>query len=161
MAENNTPTAPTFQFNQVYLKDASFESPCSPEVFGPKNPNRNPAIDVQLRIQHQRVTDTDDVYEVVLASTCTAKTDEDTLFIAEVQQAGIFTLNGYEPAQLEKMLEAACPNVLFPFMRETISQLVARGGFPQLLLTPVNFEIMYQNKNSSPQPDAEGAPNSA
>ena len=55
MAENNTPTAPTFQFNQVYLKDASFESPCSPEVFGPKNSNRNPAIDVQLRIQHQRV----------------------------------------------------------------------------------------------------------
>ena len=82
MAENKTPTAPTFQFNQVYLKDASFESPCSPEVFGPKNPNRNPAIDVQLKIQHQRVADTDDIYEVVLAITCTAKSDEDTLFTA-------------------------------------------------------------------------------
>ena len=161
MADNNTPTAPTFQFNQVYLKDASFESPCSPEVFGPQNPNRNPAIDVQLKIQHQRVADTENIYEVVLAITCTAKSDEDTLFIAEVQQAGIFTLAGYEAAPLEKILEAACPNVLFPFAREAISQLVAKGGFPQLLLAPVNFEMMYEQKKSSPQPDAEGAPNSA
>ena len=68
------------------------------------------------------------------------------MFIAEVQQAGIFTISGYTQEQLEKMLEAACPNVLFPFLRETVAALVAKGGFPQLLLSPVNFEMMYQQK---------------
>ena len=155
MADNDAPASPTFQLNKFYLKDASFESPASPKVFGGQNSSQNPQIEVQLTISHERVPDTTDIHEVVLDGTCTAKTGEQTVFIAEVQQAGIFTISGYTQEQLEKMLEAACPNVLFPFLRETVAALVAKGGFPQLLLSPVNFEMMYQQKKDSRRTNAE------
>jgi preprotein translocase subunit SecB len=86
------------------------------------------------------------IYEVTLKATVTARHEEQAVFLAEVQQAGIFTVQGSSQEMQEMMLEAACPNVLFPFLRETVAGLISKGGFPQFLLGPVNFDAMYQQK---------------
>ncbi|GIT54679.1 MAG: hypothetical protein Ct9H300mP16_18390 [Pseudomonadota bacterium] len=89
------------------------------------------------------------LFEAVLACTVTAKSGEETAFLAECEQAGVFTLKGYDESTLEQVLEGACPNMLFPYLRETVGQMVAKGGFPHLLLSPVNFDVMYQNKKAA------------
>jgi preprotein translocase subunit SecB len=86
----------------------------------------------------------DKIYEVILIVTVTAKINDKIAFLVEVQQAGIFAVQGFEPAELEQMLNSYCPNILFPYAREFISDIVVRGGFPVLYLTPVNFDILYQ-----------------
>ena len=111
---------PTFSFNQVYVKDFSFESPDSPQIFSREF---NPKIDIQLNVSHQVLDPDNGVFEAVLSCTVTAKTGEETAFLAECQQAGVFTLNGYDESTLEQVLEGACPNMLFPYLRETVGQL--------------------------------------
>ena len=137
---------PTFSFNQVYVKDFSFESPCSPHIFSREF---SPKIDIQLNVSHQVIDQKNGLFEAVLACTVTAKTGEETAFLAECEQAGVFTLKGYDESTLEQVLEGACPNMLFPYLRETVGQMVAKGGFPHLLLSPVNFDVMYQNKKAA------------
>ena len=146
MAEDNTQAQsnenqPEFAILRVYLKDVSFETPNSPEIF---TEEWEPEINLQLSSGVKTVED--GIYEVVMSVTVTAKQGEKTGFLAEVEQAGIFTLKGFDEEQLGSMLGAYCPNVLYPFAREAISDLVVKGGFPQVLLAPINFDALYAQR---------------
>ena len=123
---------------KIYVKDISFEAPNSPAVF---TGELNPTADVHFA---NRTTALDaENHEVVLTVTVKVRQEERTVYLVEVQQAGIFTVRGFPEEHLGAILATACPNTLFPFAREAICDLVTKGGFPQLLLAPVNFEILY------------------
>lgn len=141
-AENNETH---FSIEKIYLKDVSFESPASPAIF---TEDWKPEINMDLNSQGQPVAD--NVYEVELRITVTAKNNDTTAFLVEIKQCGIFAIKGMDEANLNGMLGSFCPNILFPYAREAISDLVTKGGFPQLLLAPVNFDAIYAQhlKNS-------------
>lgn len=128
---------------QIYIKDLSFESPQAPRVIA--NPEHNPGIDIQMGINFERL-DENGHYEVVLNITVTAKSGENTLFLTEVQQAGLFQLQGFSEEEVGLVLHVACPTILLPFARTAITDIVSKGGFPQLLISPVNFEALYARK---------------
>jgi len=154
MAENNAPPRIEFDVRKVYLKDVSFESPQAPAVFSGNPPT--PSVDVQLRVNSQTLDTTTGFHECVLTATVTASAGEKTLFLIEVQQAGVFHITGIEGAELARALQVACPNVLLPFAREEISTLTLKGGFPQLLLAPVNFDVLYEQNRSQQAAGASG-----
>jgi preprotein translocase subunit SecB len=131
-----------FAIQKIYLKDVSFESPNSPQAF--TDGEWKPQINVQINSSHQAIAD--DTYEVLLNITVTAKQNEKTAFLVEVKQAGIFTLSGFPEENLGGMLGAYCPETLFPYAREAISEFISKGGFPQLLLAPVNFNALYSQQ---------------
>lgn len=128
-----------FAIQKIYLKDVSFESPNSPQAF--TGSEWKPEINVQINSSNKTIAE--NTYEVVLSITVTAKQEESTAFLAEVQQAGVFTMAGFPEESLGGMVGAYCPETLFPYAREAVSELVTKGGFPQLLLTPVNFNALY------------------
>jgi len=141
MADAKTaPQAITGQLaiQKIYVKDLSFEAPNSPAVFAG---DLNPTADVHFT-NRANTLDADN-HEVVLTVTVKVQQDQRTIYLVEVQQAGIFTIRGFPAEHLGAILATACPNTLFPFAREAICDLVVKGGFPQLLLAPVNFEILY------------------
>ena len=142
-----------FAIQKIYLKDVSFESPNSPQAF--TNGEWQPQINVQINSSNQTIAD--DTYEVVLEITVTAKQEEKTAFLAEIKQAGIFTIAGFPQENLGGMVGAFCPETLFPFAREAISELVSKGGFPQLLLAPVNFNALYAQQQQAAAQAEEGA----
>jgi len=133
-----------FGIRKIYLKDVSFESPQAPEIF--IQSDLAPSIDVQIRIGHSVLNKETGFYEVVLTMTVTAKTGDRVTFLIEAQQAGVFEILGVSDQELPLALEVACPNALLPFAREAVSDFVAKGGFPQLLINPVNFEALYLQK---------------
>lgn len=130
----------TFQIQRIYTKDISFEAPNAPAVF-----QKEWQPEVKLDLDTSSNTLAENVYEVVLRVTVTATMENETAFLCEVQQAGIFTVEGIEGTQLAHCLGAYCPNVLFPYARECITNLVGRGTFPQLNLAPVNFDALFMN----------------
>jgi preprotein translocase subunit SecB len=132
--------AVNFTIQRIYLKDLSFESPETPKVF--THADWKPEVNIELSVKNEKVDD--GLYEVVLLLTVTLSHEKKTVFINEVKQAGIFTIEGAEPAQLDHLLGSYCPNILFPYAREVISDVVVRGGFPQLLLAPINFDALYE-----------------
>jgi preprotein translocase subunit SecB len=123
---------------KVYIKDASFEVPGAPQIFQEQGQPQ-----VQLNLSQQVGTLADNVYEVVLTVTVTCKLAEKTAYLAEVQQAGVFGMSGFDPANREAVLATYCPNVLFPYARQVVSDLIQNGGFPPFLLQPINFESLY------------------
>lgn len=129
---------PQFSIEKIYLKDVSFESPAAPAIF---TDDWSPEINMELNSQANPIEK--DFYEVELNITVTAKNNETTGFLVEVKQCGIFSISGMDEANLNGMLGSFCPNILFPYAREAISDLVSKGGFPQLLLAPVNFDSLY------------------
>lgn len=139
-AEQNNPQAGQKQFGiqKIYVKDMSFETPNSPAIF---TQDWRPDINMELTSEAHKVAE--GMHEVVLSLTVTAKLGNNTAYLVEVQQAGIFALNGFTEKELAAMLGAICPGTLYPYARETVSDLVARGGFPQLLLAAINFESMF------------------
>ena len=137
--ENNSQVGQKqFGIQKIYVKDMSFETPNSPAIF---TLEWNPEINLELNSQGSKIAD--GMHEVVLSLTVTAKLGDSTAYLAEVQQAGIFAMLGFEDSELAPLLGAMCPSTLFPYARETISDLVARGGFPQLVLAPINFDALY------------------
>lgn len=136
--ENQNAGDKQFAIQKIYVKDLSFETPNSPQIF---TEEWQPEINLNLNSESRPVADT--VFEVVLSLTVTAKVGDKTAYLAEVQQAGIFTIAGFAEEELKPMLGAFCPNTLYPFARETVADLVNRGGFPQLLLAPINFDALY------------------
>jgi preprotein translocase subunit SecB len=143
----------TFQIEKIYVKDLSLEIPNAPQVFTDQT---QPQIDVQIQSSESRF---DEYWEVALSVTVTARGGERVLFLAEVVQAGVFTLRNVPEADLGPLLGIACPTVLFPYARETISDLVIRGGFPPLILSPISFDQLYlqrlqQQGGAKPQPAA-------
>jgi len=131
-------TEPHFSIEKIYLKDVSFESPDSPASF---TSDWSPEINMELNSQGQPIDD--NVFEVELSITVTAKNNDKTAFLVEIKQCGIFSISGMDDTNLNGMLGSFCPNILFPYAREAISDLVTKGGFPQLLLAPVNFDAIY------------------
>lgn len=143
-----------FQLQRIYTKDVSFEVPGAPDVFLKQ---WQPKANVQLNSDARKIeTEDSSEYEVVLTVTVTATSEEKTVYLAEVKQAGIFTVKGVEGEELEKLLGAYCPNVLFPYAREVVSDLVNRGTFPQLLLQPINFDALLQEAKKRKQAEATG-----
>ena len=129
-----------FVMQRIYTKDVSFESPDSPGVF---LKTWQPKINVDLNTKSNLVDD-DYNYEVVLSITVTAEIEEKSAFLVEVQQAGIFLAKGLEGDQLRGVLGTVAPTILFPYARESIDALCIKGGFPPVMLAPVNFEALYQ-----------------
>ncbi|MGJ8515675.1 protein-export chaperone SecB [Carnimonas bestiolae] len=132
-----------FALQRVYVKDISFESPNSPTIFQqPFQPK------VKLDVDNAFTKLADDLYEVTVHVTAQVFNGEEqtTAFLADVQQAGLFSISGLEGAQLDHTLNAFCPNILFPYARECIDSLVNRGSFPTLMLAPVNFDALYAQK---------------
>ena len=126
---------------KIYLQDASLEVPQAPQIF---TKAWQPQIDVQISTAAQTLAP--EQHQVVLTVTVTAKLEQDVAFVAEVKQTGVFLLQGVEnPAERQAVLGAYCPHILFPFAREAVADLVQRGGFPQLLLQPVNFDALFQD----------------
>ncbi|MGB1581391.1 MAG: protein-export chaperone SecB [Nevskiales bacterium] len=125
---------------KIYVKDASVEVPNAPSIF---TSEWKPQMDVQLNTGVQDLSD--EAHEVVLTVTVTAKLDEQTAYLVEVKQAGVFLVRGFEDeAERRAILGAYCPNTMFPFVRETVADMVVRAGFPHFLLQPVNFDALYQ-----------------
>ena len=142
-----TEAQPSFQIEKLYVKDLSLELPNAPQIF---MQSENPQLEIQVRNEGQKFADA--LYEVVVTVTVTAKVGEKTLFLAEAAQAGIFSLRDIAEADIGPLLGIACPNILYPYVREAISDLVTRGGFPPVLLAPVSFEALYTQRNQV-QPD--------
>ena len=134
----NEETKQQFIIQKIYSKDVSFETPNSPKLFTEK---WEPELKVDLHTAIIPLSDS--VFEVVLTVTATVKVEDKIAFLAEVQQAGIFNITGFDKPQLDGMLGSYSPNILFPYAREIISDLVNKGGFPQLILQPVNFDAIY------------------
>jgi preprotein translocase subunit SecB len=149
---NNVDDGPQFAILRVYMKDVSFETPNSPAVLT-QQLNQDVKIQIDTTVNQLE----SDLYEVILAATVTARQSENTAYLAEVHQAGLFAIKGFEDAQLAAMLGAYCPNTLFPFAREAVADLVAKGGFPQLLLAPVNFDALYAEKSARMKQQAAAA----
>jgi len=163
--ENTTPTEAAgaeaaeqiFKIQRIYLKDVSYESPQTPQVFA-TNTNWQPQVSLHLNTESTKLEN--DLFESVLTVTATVKLGEETAYLTEVKQAGLFLIKGFDEERLGPMLGSFCPNLLFPFAREAIGSLVQKGGFPQLLLDPVNFDALYaqhveQARQNAPAPDTK------
>jgi preprotein translocase subunit SecB len=124
---------------KIYTKDVSFEAPAAPQIF--QSSSGQPNVELNLS---QRVTQLGETaYEVVLSVTATCKIEDKTAYLAEVHQAGIFGLAGFDPQGRDAVLQTYCPNVLFPYARQIVSDLVQAGGFPPFFLQPINFDALY------------------
>lgn len=149
--EEEKKDGPQFLIQRVYIKDLSFESSQVPAVF---QQEWKPDLDLQLQTNTSKLGE--DVHEVVLKVTTTVKSADKVCFIAEVQQAGIFTLHAFNEEQTGSILGGVCPGILFPYAREVISDLVTRATFPPLYLAPINFDALYlQHKQKGKQDTTE------
>ncbi len=140
---------PTFGIEKIYVKDLSLEIPHAPEVFLSAE---QPQVEVQLHNEGAAISD--GMYQVVLTITVTAKAGDKTMFLVEVAQAGIFQIRSVPESDLEPLLATACPNILFPYARETVSDVIGRAGFPPVYLAPVNFEAIYMQRLQQAQEQA-------
>lgn len=132
---------PAVAIDKLYVKDLSLEIPHAPQIFLERE---NPQIDVQLHTQAAMLSD--GVFEVVVTSTVTAKLAEKVMFLIEAKQAGIFQIRNVSTDDLEPILGVMCPNILFPYLREAVSDVAVRAGFAPVLLNPINFEALYQQQ---------------
>ncbi|MCF7982119.1 MAG: protein-export chaperone SecB [Pseudomonadales bacterium] len=161
MAENESTNAaaenqaeqPQFGMQRIYIKDLSFESPRAPLAFQEK---WAPQVKLDANTNASKVKD--DMYEVVLTLTITVTNNDETAYLAEVQQAGVFSIKGLDGAAMEHTIGAFCPNILFPYAREAIDNLVVRGNFPPMHLAPINFDAIFAEakKRRAEQADGEG-----
>ncbi len=145
-AEAAQPAGPQFAIEKLYVKDLSLEVPNAPQIFLDREP---PQIAIELQTNVNSLGD--NMYDVSLKVTVTAKAGDKTVFLVEVAQAGVFGVTGVPEEQLQPILMIACPNILFPYARETISTTVTRAGFLPVLLNPVNFEALFAQQQAAKQ----------
>lgn len=146
-----------FRVQKVYVKDVSFETPRSTEIFTEQS-QWTPEVKIQLNTENKNIKD--DIYECTLMLTVTVELQEKPAYLIEVQQSGLFTISGFKQPELAHLLGSYAPSVLFPFVREVVSDLAVKGGFPQLLLDPINFDALYaqhlaSNKQNAPAPETQ------
>ncbi len=139
---------PVFSIEKLYVKDLSLEVPNAPQVFLERD-----APEIQIQLQNNGTGIGDGLFEVALTVTVTAKRGENTTFLVEVTQAGIFQIRNVPDEDMDPILGIACPNILFPYAREVVSDAVNRAGFPPVVLAPVNFEGLYQQRMAQQQED--------
>ncbi|QRN41206.1 MAG: protein-export chaperone SecB [Neisseriaceae bacterium] len=130
-----------FNIEKLYIKNISLESPHSPKVFFE---NIQPTIDVKFNINSQKIDES--LYENVITTTVTAKVDNNVVFLCEVSQSGIFRLENIDAQSTDFLLNVSCPSILFPYLREAVSDTIIRAGFPPIYLAPMNFDAMYQQQ---------------
>ena len=152
-AANSTSNEPVFNIQRIYLKDASMEQPNSPQIFLEQD---SPAVDINLGIEQTQLGE--GVFEVALTGTVTAKIKDKTLFLVECKQAGIFEVSGFPADQVGPILGVNCPQMLFPYLRAQISDLIVRGGFPPVVLNEINVPAIYaaqleQQAQGTPTPN--------
>ncbi|TAN84746.1 MAG: protein-export chaperone SecB [Gallionella sp.] len=140
---------PSFNIEKLYVKDLSLEIPHAPHIFLEREA---PQVDVQLHTQAAPIEQ--EVFEVVITSTVTTKIGEKVMFLIEAKQAGIFRLRNLPGEDMESVLGVMCPNILFPYLREVVSDTAVRAGFAPVLLNPINFEVLFQQQK---QQQAQGA----
>jgi preprotein translocase subunit SecB len=132
---------PIFNMDKIYVKDISLEVPHAPKIFLERT---SPQVDIQLHTQASSVEE--GLFEVVIMATVTAKIGEKVMFLIEIKQAGLFQIRNVPTEELEPILAVMCPNILFPFLREIVCDVVVRGGFAPVLLNPINFDALYQQQ---------------
>jgi preprotein translocase subunit SecB len=148
--KSQEPTEAQFSIQKVYVKDISFETPNSPEVF---KMEWKPVVDMHMTNEATPIGE--NLFDVVLSITLTVKLEDKIAYLVEINQAGIFLVKNIPDDVVDRMLATVCANILFPFAREAVSDIVARGGFPQLLLSPVNFDALYaQQQQVEQQPES-------
>ena len=152
VAGNAAPGQGQFAIHKVYLQDVSVESPNCPDIFSEK---WNPDVDVQITSSASDIGDNN--HNIAIGITVTVKSNDKTAYLVEVHQAGVFHINGVTEQQLHHMVYSYCPNILFPYAREAISDLIMRAGFPQMLIAPVNFDAMYMQRLKEQQEAAKQA----
>ena len=141
MAEQEQNTAEKqIAIQKIYVKDFSFESPHTPDVFAKQD--WSPKTNLNLRSSHTSAAENS--HEVVLTITIEAKDDDQTYFLVELHQAGLFHVSGYNEEEFKAIVGSYCPNILFPYARESVANIVSKGGFPEFLLQPINFDALYQ-----------------
>jgi preprotein translocase subunit SecB len=141
MSETTAPQQPLFNLEKLYVKDLSLEVPHAPAIFLERE---NPQIDLQLNSQAEPVSE--GVFEVTITVTVTVRLKEKVMFLIEAKQAGIFQILNIPRAEMEQVLSVVCPNMLYPYLRETVSDTSVRAGFAPVLLSPLNFEALYQQQ---------------
>ena len=134
----NTANGPAFTIEKIYVKDVSFEAPGAPAIFSEQG---QPDLQLNLNQRVQRLNEA--LFEVVLTVTLTCKVGDKTAYVAEVEQAGVFGLVGLQPQAIDVLLGTQCPNILFPYVRQIVGELIQAGGFPPFLLQPINFDALY------------------
>lgn len=145
--------APRFETVRVYLKDASFEAPASPEVF--LQQAEKPKTEVEVLLDYRTLDEASGLIEIVVKITVTSKVGENTLYLAEVHQAGLFQIQHPDPNARGIVMEVTCPHILLPFAREELNNLITKGGFSAFLLAPVNFDALHRNKKEQQQNEKE------
>ena len=141
-----------FAMQRIYLKDLSFEAPMGAEAF---RKQWKPQVNQELNTKTNKIED--NLYEVTLTLTITVKLEEETAFLVEVHQAGLFGIQGIEGQQLAQVLNTVCPNILFPYAREAIDNVITKGSFPALMLPPINFDALFAQAVAQAKQQAEGA----
>jgi preprotein translocase subunit SecB len=141
MADQQAPSGPSLRIEKIYLKDLSLENPGAPQSFSSQE---QPQVEVSLRSRGEQIDEA--LFECVLTLTVTAKTGDKTLFLVEAAQGGMFRISGVPLPEIQPVLAIHCPNVLFPYIRETIADAITRAGFPPVHLDPINFEMLYQQQ---------------
>ncbi len=151
--ENQAAEQATFSIEKIYVKDMSLEIPNAPAIFMQREA---PQVGIELGNAASKLDE--GIYEVTLTVTVTSKIEDKTVFLVEIAQAGIFQIRNIPEENLEIILAVTCPNILFPYAREVVSDLVVRGGFPPVLLNPINFEALYaQQKQQQAAAAADGS----
>jgi preprotein translocase subunit SecB len=150
MAEQEQAAQNQLAISKIYIKDFSFESPQSPDIF--KSGDWKPETNLNLRSSHTAIEG--NAHEVVLTITVEAKQEDKTLFLVELQQAGIFEIAGYQGDEMSAIVGSFCPNILFPYARESIASIIQKGGFPEFVLQPINFDALYLQAKQQQQQQA-------
>ena len=162
MAEENITTSeaattedsgPVFAIQRIYLKDLSFETPMGPSVF---QKQWQPKVNQDLNTKNTKLEN--DLYEVALRLTLTVTDGEDTIYILEVKQAGIFAIKGLDPKQITHVINTTCPNILFPYAREAVDSVLSKGSFPALMLPPINFDALFASALKQAEEEGKEAP---
>jgi preprotein translocase subunit SecB len=143
---NQAPADVQFSLERIYIKDISYEAPSAPHVFLQQ---AAPQLDVQLGVQQAAIHPAEGLHEVVLTVSVVAKQSDKSIFLIEIQQAGLFRISGIAADALQRALEISGAYILLPFVREAVNDLVGKGGFPQLLINPINFEALYEQKQAA------------
>lgn len=146
MADN---TEPTFQIQRVYLKEASLEQPNSPSILLEQE---QPSVDIQLGVEASPAAD--GVYEICVTATVTTKIKDKTVFLVEAKQAGIFEIRNLPEEQMGPIMGIACPQIVYPYLRSNVADLIQRGGFPPVHLAEINFQAMYEQQQAQAAEDA-------
>src|SRR4051812_25997261 len=149
--EKDSPNAPVFQIQRVYLKEASLEQPNSPAILLEQE---QPTVDIQLGVEAAQAAE--GVFEVCVTATVTTKLKEKTVFLVEVKQAGIFEIRNLPQEQMSPVMGIACPQIVYPYLRSNVADIVTRAGFPPVHLAEINFQAMYDQQQQAEQ--AKAAP---